>query len=115
MNKDAIVVRAANGVAEHFFCSSEEADAICDAGRKNGEGVVIFKMESKSDDAEIIYDVSSVKQDVEAAKEKLNSDLRILALMEKHNIPNDKDLRRSIYLMLKEDRENYSVAGLIRH
>jgi hypothetical protein len=113
--KDAIVVRAEDGRATHFFCTSGEADAICDAASQNGEGVSIFKMEHKTDDAELMFGVTNIKVRVQEAKDKLDYDLRIVALMDKHGIPKDKDIRMSVFSLLKEDRENYILAGIVRN
>lgn len=103
--KNTILVSILNGIATHQFCNGGEANAILDEAIANGSGSSSFSMAEPSLSAEDVYSISpDLQSRVAKAKAKLQADWQVKLVLDKHNVPADKALRKSILAAYQELR-----------
>lgn len=109
--KGCILVHAVNGLAVHSFMTAEQGRAAFDEIMMTHGCGSIFKTES--DDAKLIYDLSpDLRNRVEEAKISVRKQIEWKACFDKHNVPTDPQLRRSIYRAI-QDIQNQTFASAI--
>lgn len=105
MQKNAIVVMQENGVVIHRFCTGAEARAILDAADTRGQAASAFFYEA--DDSQLIYDISpDLKNRVEKAKAQVRRDLKMIAAMDKHGVPDDPTIRKAVFMAMYEVQDS---------
>ncbi|UIF89414.1 hypothetical protein [Cupriavidus sp. UYPR2.512] len=100
--KSCILVHAVDGRAEHSFMTAEQGHAAFDEIQQaNGCGS-IFQTDS-ADDAKLIYDVSpDLRNRVAEAKISVRKHIEWKAALDRHEVPTDPQLRKSIYRALQD-------------
>ncbi len=95
-SNNAILVYAEEGVVKHRFCPEAEARTIlADVADKLDNG---FLFAVDHPDAKLIYDISpDLRDHVAAAKTKLEVNTRLKLALDRHGIPNDRNLRVAIF------------------
>lgn len=103
--KNTIMVSIINGLATPQFCTGGEANAILDEAIANGSGSSSFSMDEPSLSAEDVYSISpDLQSRVAKAKAKLQADWQVKLVLDKHNVPADKTLHKSIFAAYQELR-----------
>jgi len=103
MKKDTVIVTDFDGKVEHRFCTAEEGNAILDATKARRSAGSLFTTEREEMDAETLYAVSpNLRERVERAKAKLTFDLQVRDTLDKHGVPDEPALRKSVYGAIKE-------------
>lgn len=108
MLNNAILISETNGVVSHRFCQADEAQEALREAAKAGTGCSVMLQEENTllDIADVFEMSPEVRRRVEAAKDKLRSDLRIQAALDKHGVPKDKATRSAVYAAFKELQSN---------
>lgn len=99
--KSCILVHAVDGRAEHSFMTTEEGHAaLGEIQHGNGCGSIFV---TDSDDAKLIYDVSpNLRSRIAEAKISVRKHIEWTAALDRHAVPSDPELRRSIYRAVQD-------------
>lgn len=104
---NAILISLTNGVAGHQFCTAAEARKALDAAAETGGGASALFVDDGSLNAEDVYSISPDLQNrVSMARQKLQDDWRIKLVLDKHQVPEDRDIRKAVYAAIKELRNS---------
>lgn len=96
ITNNAILVYTDGGVVKHRFCQEIEARVILADISDKMEAVSLFVVDHM--EAKLVYDVSPDLRDrVAAAKTKHKAQARIKMALDRHGVPQDRDLRIAIF------------------
>jgi hypothetical protein len=91
-------------IVGHRYCSAEEANRVLDEGLKTGSGGAAITITSGLT-AEEAYDIfHQIRKRVADAKDQLRDDIYLRDILNKHNVPDDVEIRKSVYAVIKEIR-----------
>lgn len=99
---DAILVHEQGGAVVHSFLRSSEANKLLDAATANRSGGSVFIVEDGMG-AETYYQVSpDLRSRVAEAKHKLSRDLHWQGVLDRHGVPDDRELRAKVVRSMRE-------------
>ena len=100
-----LVFEDADGTVRHVFCTQAEATERLKSALDAGSGGSML-FNSDEMDAKMLYDVSpDLRARVETAKCKLRGDLIVRDALNRHGIPNDRELRANINKVIADLRK----------
>lgn len=103
--KDTILIYESEpGKVGERYCTAAEAHQFLEDALNKGSGGAAYTS-ADGLEAEIAYEITpQLRKWVSERKAKLRDDIYLRDLLNKHNVPDDVDLRRSVYAVIKEIR-----------
>lgn len=102
---NTVIVFIEDGEPVHRFVNDQAALNIFNQAVPGLTGASMFKTDT--DNAQLLYDISpNFKARVESAKNRLRHELYLKSLLDKHGVPEDLELRFSVFAAMKELEAN---------